>query len=117
MRVLPILFAFALGALASRWMLSHEQVVRETTVVKHDATESVRTEVVDDSRIGIPPDSVTPSRPAPNAGQRRALTKALERLANEPTQEDEPHSSVPLVELGNSIRAHLEERMREGVAP
>lgn len=103
-RLVPILSAFVLGALVSWWMLSPDPIVRETTVVKHDTTESVRTEVVDDPRIGIPPDSVTPSRPAPNAGQRRALSKALREL------EQTMPSTAP---ADPELAAHLTEKIRE----
>ena len=110
MRFAPIILAFALGAFVSWWMLSPEQVVHETTLVKHDTTELVRTEVVDDPRIGIPPDSVTPSRPAPNAGQRRALARALRELeANPPTIEPQ--------ELDDETRAAFIAGMQAAIEP
>lgn len=106
MKYVPILSAFVLGALVSWWMLSPDPIVRETTVVKHDTTESVRTEVLgaEDTRVGIPPDSVTPSRPAPNAGQRRALSKALREL------EQTMPSTAP---ADPELAAHLTEKIRE----
>ena len=107
-RLAPILSAFALGALVSWWMLSPDQIVRETTVVKYDTTESVRTAVVDDPRIGIPPDSVTPSRPAPNAGQRRALARALDGLERNPPEVPAmPVDPDTTAAFGDALRAAL----------
>lgn len=87
-RLVPILAAFALGVVVSRWMIAPSSVERETLIVKQvdaravlDTTGAASPE---ERIVGVPRDTATAVKSAPGAGQRRAVARALAELEKHP---------------------------------
>lgn len=91
-RFVPILASFVIGAAASWWFLQPAHPVateksRDVATLGARALEQSPLSGAPRERetsVGVPPETVTPAKPAPNAGQRRALARALDGLERNP---------------------------------
>lgn len=89
-RVLPIALAFVVGAACSWWIVrpSATTVGRGTTVrdERASAADAARADVAAAiaRAAGVPPDAATLPKPAPGAGQKRALRRAIDELERNP---------------------------------
>lgn len=88
LRFAPIVLAFALGALASWWIVRPGpggQPVSAASATS-EVAESARVDVVAEieATIGVPPDTATLPSSHPSAGQKRALARALAELERNP---------------------------------
>lgn len=107
-----MLGAFALGCVITSWLTQRPSaekspesphVVAAATASSADAASI---EIIES--VGIPPDSVTPARPAPNAGQRRALARALDGLEQRPPiVESKPVDPQAAADFRDALRAAL----------
>jgi hypothetical protein len=127
LRFASILAAFALGVVTC-WLLTRpttgaarSAVVSSGVVDRSAERAAVRAPTAPRATgapVGVPPDVVTPPAPAAHAGERRALARAIERLAAEPSAP--PPSTVDaatLEVLAESLRTKLQARMQGGEAP
>lgn len=113
MRFVPILAAFALGVVVTSWVVAPEHrpdlpVPRGTIAFANSAIDTPAGELVPE--VGIPPSSVTPAKPAPNAGQRRALARALDALEKSPPE-------IEAQELDEETKAAFIAGMRSATEP
>jgi hypothetical protein len=89
-RALPIVLAFVAGAACSWWIIrpAASTVGRVTTVREErlSASDTARADVAAaiTRAAGIPPDAATLPKPAPGAGQKRALRRAIDELERNP---------------------------------
>lgn len=116
-RFVPILASFVIGAAASWWIMqpAHPIATEKSrdvaTVASRPLEQITAPEKAADSpapAVGVPPETVTPARPAPNAGQRRALARALEGMERNPPEiEARPIDPQAAAAFGDAMRAAL----------
>lgn len=111
MALMPrILVAFALGALASWWLVPQPAVEAPTS--SHPSAGAAVIERFTGARpapvVGIPPESATLPSSHPSAGQRRALARALDKLADAPSDTAAlPGDEETTARLAAALRTHL----------
>jgi len=118
--MLRIVVAFTLGALSSWWLVRPTAVVPPASQARAESAvvEHVTADTSPDPAVGIPPESATLPRSHPSAGQRRALTRALDEIARAGTPSNTaalPDDGETTARLAASLRAHL--LMTQGVQP
>lgn len=116
-RFVPILASFVVGAAASWWIMqpasraAPEKSRDVATLASRPPEQITAPEKTTDSpspAVGVPPDTVTPAKPALNAGQRRALARALDSLeSNPPNVEARPVDPQAAAAFGDAMRAAL----------
>lgn len=116
-RLVPILAAFVLGAVVSWWILqptSPAATEKSSDVATFAPAEPIGPTALaangPETTVGLPPDAVTPPRPAPNAGQRRALARALDALEKSPPE-------IEAQELDEETKAAFLAGMRSAIEP
>lgn len=109
-RILPVISAFVLGVAVSRWLMIPATTTLDHTAAPAPHSSSATTPVTMstiDRVVGVPPDTATPVTSAPNAGQRRALSRALRDL----------EQTTPSIDPDPELAAHLAEKIREHFTP